>query len=101
VALSYRTLANGSCLCSTYAIDMSALGLVQCMSCYPTCLTCQSFNTETACLSCNLVKDHRSFLSSNKTCNCVNGYYEVPNLATLWVSYLYVGAPCLKCQYTC
>lgn len=101
IASYYRTLNNGSCVCSSYSLDMSAVNVLTCMACYPTCETCASPLASTACLTCNLAKDHRTFLASNSTCNCVSGYYEIANLNTLYVNYLYVGAPCLACHYTC
>ena len=32
---------------------------------------------------------------------CTSGYYEIPNLNALYASYIYIGAPCLRCLYHC
>lgn len=98
----YRTLDNsGNCVCASYTIDFSNVGLDNCQTCYPTCLTCSSLLSATACLTCNLDRDHRTFLASNNTCPCVDGYYEVSNLAATFANYIYVGIPCPPCEYTC
>jgi hypothetical protein len=96
--LSFRTVVNGSCVCSGYTVD---IGMPACSSCYPTCYSCSLGFSAAGCLSCNLSRDHRSFLASNSSCNCVDGYYEIPGLSTNYNPYINNGAPCLACQYSC
>lgn len=98
-----RKISNSTCVCMDYTMDMWDYGSSTCSACYPTCLTCSQYASQTACLTCSLSRDHRTFISASATCVCISGYYEILNFASPASAnpYLYKGAPCKPCQPSC
>jgi len=72
-----------------------------CQLCHPTCLTCFDMFFRDACESCNTTRDKRSYNAGTSTCDCIDGFFEVPNLTRIVSNYYYVGVPCLACHYSC
>ena len=84
-----------------YTIDMfGTLGLISCLPCHVSCLTCSATFSQTSCLTCNLATDHRILNSGNNTCACVGGYYDGATASDVF-SLLSTKSVCLQCQYTC
>jgi hypothetical protein len=75
---SLRTLTNGSCVCGGYTADWYNQNpdiYTTCITCYPTCYSCSDMTNKFACVTCNLIRDHRSFNASQSTCDCIDGYF--------------------------
>jgi hypothetical protein len=68
----YGRILNGTdCICKGYTVDVYAtMGTIICYPCYATCYSCSSPFLDGNCLSCNSVKDHRTYFASNNTCIC-------------------------------